>query len=267
MIGGMNNSIFKRAFFGRTQCKEYFLSRGRADFQRALLWLKQCEIIILTCVLASIQRTLTWLTECEEYFLGRGRDNAHRAVNEAVQLQSPHRYAKFETSDLCCLGLYELPLSQIVLAVKKERWSRAGTVLGKVLANKARVKFNVNNYSATQEWVVVPIPTPFLRRVMRGIDHSDIIASSLAKELRLPLRRVLWQRFGSTQKTLNRAGRLRRLQRFAVRRWHGASIVGKNILLVDDIRTTGATLDQASQVLRQGGATRVAAAVICMVEK
>jgi len=267
MIKGMNNSIFKRAFLGRTQCKEYFLSRGRAYFQRALLWLKQCEIIILTCVLASIQRTLTWLTECEEYFLGRGRDNAHRAVNEAVQLQSPHRYAKFETSDLCCLGLYELPLSEIVLAVKKERWSRAGTVLGKVLANKARVKFNVNNYSATQEWVVVPVPTPFLRRVMRGIDHSDIIASALAKELRLPLRRVLWQRFGSTQKTLNRAGRLRRLQRFAVRRWHGASIVGKNILLVDDIRTTGATLDQASQVLRQGGATRVAAAVICMVEK
>jgi len=267
MIGGMNNSIFKRAFWGRNQCKEYFLSRGRADFQRALLWLKQREKKILTCVLASIQCASTWLTECEEYFLGRGRDNAHRAVNEAVQLQSPHRYAKFETSDLCCLGLYELPLSEIVLAVKKERWSRAGTVLGKVLANKARVKFNVNNYSATQEWVVVPIPTPFLRRVMRGIDHSDIIASSLAKELRLPLRRVLWQRFGSTQKTLNRAGRLRRLQRFAVRRWHGASIVGKNILLVDDIRTTGATLDQASQVLRQGGATRVAAAVICMVEK
>ena len=267
MIGGMNNSIFKRSFFWRTQCNEYFRGRGRADFQRALLWLKQCEKNILTCVLASIQRASTWLTECEEYFLGRGRDNAERAVHAAIQLQSPHKYAKFETGDLCCLGLYELPLSQIVLAVKKERWSRAGTVLGKVLANKAMAKFGVKDYSATQEWIVVPIPTPFLRRVMRGIDHSDIIASALAKELRLPLRRVLWQRFGSTQKTLNRAGRLRRLQRFAVRRWHGASVVGKNILLVDDIRTTGATLDQASQVLRQSGAVRVAAAVICMVEK
>ena len=267
MIGGMNNSIFKRAFFGRTQCKEYFLSRGRADFQRALLWLKRQEIKFLTCVLASIQCASTWLTECEEYFLGRGRDNAERAVHAAIQLQSPHGYAKFETNDLCCLGLYELPLSQIVLAVKKERWSRAGTVLGKVLANKASAKLGVKGYSAAQEWVVVPIPTPFLRRVMRGIDHSDIIASSLAKELRLPLRRVLWQRFGSTQKTLNRAGRLQRLQRFALRRWHGASVVGKNILLVDDIRTTGATLDQASQVLLQVGALRVAAAVICMVEK
>ena len=267
MIGGMNNSILKRTFFWLTQCNKYFLGRRRADFQRALLWLKRHEIHFWRRVLVSIQCTSTWLSECEEYFLGRGRDNAHRAVNEAVQLQSPHRYAKFETSDLCCLGLYELPLSQIVLAVKKERWSRAGTVLGKVLANKVRSKFGVNDYDAAQEWVVVPIPTPFLRRVMRGIDHSDIIASALAKELRLPLRRVLWQRFGSTQKTLNRAGRLRRLQRFALRRWHSEIVVGKNILLVDDIRTTGATLDQASQVLRQGGAIRVAAAVICMVEK
>ena len=267
MIGGMNNSIFKRVFFGATQRDEYFLGRGLANFQRALLWLKRREIKFLTCVLASIQCASRWLWECEQYFLGRGRDNAQRAVHAAIQLQSPHKYAKFETDDLCCLGLYELPLSEIVLAVKKERWSRAGTVLGKVLANKARSKFGVNNDYAAQEWVVVPIPTPFLRRVMRGIDHSDIIASALAKELRVPLRRVLWQRFGSTQKTLNRAGRLRRLQRFAVRRWHGASIAGKNILLVDDIRTTGATLDQAGQVLRQGGAIRVAAAVICMVEK
>ena len=267
MIWGMNNSILNRAFFWRTQCNQYFLWRVCAYFVCAFDWLKRRTKNFLAGIRASIQVTSTWLTECEEYFLGRSRDNAQRAVHAAIQLQSPHGYAKFETNDLCCLGLYELPLSQIVLAVKKERWSRAGTVLGKVLANKASAKLGVKGYSAAQEWVVVPIPTPFLRRVMRGIDHSDIIASSLAKELRLPLRRVLWQRFGSTQKTLNRAGRLKRLQRFALRRWHGASVVGKNILLVDDIRTTGATLDQASQVLLQGGALRVAAAVICMVEK
>ena len=120
MIGGMNNSIFKRVFFGATQRDEYFLGHGLANFQRALLWLKRREIKFLTCVLASIQCASRWLSECEQYFLGRGRDNAQRAVHAAIQLQSPHKYAKFETDDLCCLGLYELPLSQIVLAVKKK---------------------------------------------------------------------------------------------------------------------------------------------------
>lgn len=102
---------------------------------------------------------------------------------------------------------------------------------------------------------------------MRGIDHSDIIASALAKELRLPLRRPLWQRFGRSQKTLNRRGRLRRLQRFGVRFGHANSVAGKSVLLVDDIRTTGATIEQARQVLLGAGAARVAAAVVCMVEK
>lgn len=213
------------------------------------------------------KRALTWLAQCEEYFLGRGRENAQRAVHEAIQMQSPHEVAKFETSDLYCLGRYELPLSEIVLAVKKQRWSRAATALGIVLARKAEVKLGMTGNATAQDWIVVPIPTPFLRRVMRGIDHSDLIASALACELRIPLRRALWQRFGRTQKTLNRSGRLRRLQRFAVRRWRGKGLVGKNILLVDDIRTTGVTLAQASQVLLQAGATRVASAVVCMVEK
>ena len=102
---------------------------------------------------------------------------------------------------------------------------------------------------------------------MRGIDHSDIIASAFANELRFPLRRALWQRFGRTQKTLNRSGRLQRLQRFALRRWHVKSVLGKNVILVDDIRTTGATLSQATQVLLNAGATRVVAAVVCVVEK
>ena len=241
----MNNSIVQRALAWRAQGEEYLFARAKTFFKHMLDWLEQCE----------------------EYFLGRGRQNASRAVHGAIDMQSPDEVAKFETADVCCLGLYTLPLSEIVLAVKKQRWSRAGTALGKVLARKASIQFGVHDCAGAQNWIVVPIPTPFLRRVMRGIDHSDLIASALANELRLPLRRALWQRFGRTQKTLNRRGRLQRLQRFALRRWHGSKVVGKNILLVDDIRTTGATLAQASQVLLQAGAARVASVVVCMVEK
>ncbi len=240
-----------------------------SNFQRFSVWMAQRGKFCIARTHARVQRALLWLAQCEEYFLGRGRENAWLAVHYAIQHQLPEQVAKFQTNKLCCLGLYELPLSDIVLSVKKQRWSRAATVLGKVLARKAQANFDVGSLATVpaQEWIVVPIPTPFLRRVLRGIDHADLIASALAKELRLPLRRALWQRFGRTQKTLSRKGRLRRLQRFAVRRWHGTSVIDKNILLVDDIRTTGATLEQASQVLRQAGAKWVAAAVVCMVEK
>ena len=241
----MNNSIVQRALAWRAQGEEYLIARAKIFFKH----------------------TLAWLEQCEEYFLGRGRQNASRAVHDAIDMQSPDEVAKFETADVCCLGLYTLPLSEIVIAVKKQRWSRAGTALGKVLARKASIQFGVHDCAGAQNWIVVPIPTPFLRRVMRGIDHSDIIASAFANELRFPLRRALWQRFGRTQKTLNRSGRLQRLQRFALRRWHVESVLGKSVILVDDIRTTGATLSQATQVLLNAGATRVVAAVVCVVEK
>lgn len=285
----MNNSIVKHALAWRARSEEYFFVRAKKLFKHALAWLEQCEEYFYVRAKTLFKYTLAWrarckkylfaraqklckhalawLEQCEEYFLGRGRQNASRAVQDAIDMQSPDEVAKFETADVCCLGLYKLPLSDIVLAVKKQRWSRAGTALGTVLARKVALKLGVTNSATARNWIVVPIPTPFLRRVMRGIDHSDLIASALANELRLPLRRALSQRFGRTQKTLNRSGRLQRLQRFALRRWHGSKVVGKNILLVDDIRTTGATLAQASQVLLQAGAARVASAVVCMVEK
>ena len=214
-----------------------------------------------------LQRALCWLAQCELSFLGRARENAQTAVDQAIQAQTPQEIQKFAINGVCSLGLYQPPLSQIVLAVKQQRWSRAGTVLGKALGQKVKIKMGADVSTLNQTWIVVPIPTPFLRRVMRGIDHSDIIASALAKELRLPLRRALWQRFGRTQKTLNRKNRLRRLQRFGVRFGHAHSVVGKSVILVDDIRTTGATIEQASRVLLDAGAARVAAAVICLVEK
>ena len=203
-----------------------------------------------------LQQALCWLAQCELSFLGRARENAWTAVDQAIQAQAPQEIRKFAIKGVCNLGLYQPPLSEIVLAVKQQRWSRAGNALGKVLGQKVKIKLNSDSNTINQTWIVVPIPTPFLRRVLRGIDHSDIIASALAKELRLPLRRSLWQRFGRTQKTLNRKNRLHRLQRFGVRFGHQRALVGKSVIVVDDIRTTGATIEQASRVLRNAGAAR-----------
>ncbi|MCE9619268.1 MAG: hypothetical protein K8R92_05115 [Planctomycetes bacterium] len=213
-----------------------------------------------------VHKAWEWFAQCEEHFLGRARTDAESAVRDALRQQSPKKFAAFETRELCCLGLYQPPLSDLALAVKKNRWSRAGALLGQALGRRVASRMNAALKSQGHTWIVVPIPTPFLRRLSRGIDHSDLIAASVARELNLPLCRALWQRFGRTQKTLDRSGRLRRVQRFKSRRRHRRGLAGKSILLVDDIRTTGATIEEASRVLRQRGAVRIAAAVICVVE-
>ena len=44
-----------------------------------------------------VKHALAWLEQCEEYFLGRGRQNASRAVQDAIDMQSPDEVAKFDT--------------------------------------------------------------------------------------------------------------------------------------------------------------------------
>lgn len=101
-----------------------------------------------------------------------------------------------------------------------------------------------------------------LRR--RGFDHLGRIAALCADDLQLPLLEALATRRVSDQRALS--GKQRALNRsgsFMLAR--GATELPARILLVDDVFTTGATLNAAAQVLLEGGAHEVRAATIARV--
>lgn len=113
-------------------------------------------------------------------------------------------------------------------------------------------------YIMTQVVTAVPLSPERMRQ--RGFNQSDLLAHGLAGRMKAPLLPVLRKvRETVPQTGLNRTGRRENLAG-AFGLTHPAAVRGKTVLLVDDVVTTGSTLDNAAETLIGGGA----ATVICI---
>lgn len=155
--------------------------------------------------------------------------------------------------------VYAGPVRAAVLLYKDQRRYPLAGVLGVALARRVRRAWPECDWDA-----VVYVPGPWRRRMARGFEPAGLVAEAAARHLGLPCRRWLIPlKSPEPQKGLSAAGRRRNLQgAFGASR---ALLEGKRILLVDDIRTTGATLREASKVLIRAGAERVHAATVALV--
>lgn len=109
--------------------------------------------------------------------------------------------------------------------------------------------------------LVVPVPLHWRRRLERGYDQARGLADRVGERLGRPLVPALRRRRATpAQSLLDRSARRRNLEgAFVLRRGAAARIGGRRCLLVDDVFTTGATLEVASRALLQGGAGSVTA--------
>jgi ComF family protein len=112
-----------------------------------------------------------------------------------------------------------------------------------------------------QDIVVVPVPTAPRRIRIRGYDHVQLLAQFVAKEKGWHLAPALRRRHNDRQVGSTRAQRFRQAQT-AYELVRAGSVAGKHVLLIDDVTTSGATLQAAAKLLVEAGAARVDAAVV-----
>ena len=136
------------------------------------------------------------------------------------------------------------------LKYRKQVW--AGRYFARLLAVKL---FSASWFSDVD--IVVPVPLHWKRRWERGYNQAEIIAGEIGRLTGLPVYRQLLVRCIPTrpQKELNDRERKNNLKKaFKVT---GNKVQLDHILLVDDIYTTGSTMDGAAEALRKAGVSHI----------
>lgn len=150
-------------------------------------------------------------------------------------------------------AVYDRALSEAVLLLKYEQVASLADWFGARLAEVA--------IAAGSDWradVVVPVPLHRDRWRERGYNQAELIARAVARRLKLRLESKLMVRVKPRppQLVLSRSEHWKSVRgAYATRA--GIKIDNMRILLVDDVLTTGATLDACSRALTQAGALAV----------
>jgi ComF family protein len=115
--------------------------------------------------------------------------------------------------------------------------------------------------------VVVPVPLHGTRLVARGFNQAALLAAPVARDLKATLaaRALVRTRDTPQQAALDRQRRLVNMRRAFTAR-EPRALEGKRVLLVDDVRTTGATLRACEEALCDAGARAVRALVLAASE-
>ena len=156
-------------------------------------------------------------------------------------------------------GLYSERLKDVIILYKYQNFRILGKHLAQFICLSLRKEDEIWNGTEA----LIPVPLHPKRKRQRGFNQAQIIAKELAllKDLELLDRELVKIKNVLPQTTLEAKDRLKNvIGAFKVRR--GKKVNEKVVLLVDDVYTTGATIQECSSVLIEAGAKEVRAVTI-----
>jgi len=239
----------KRAFIFALQSLNQLLwpavciSCGQSIYESDNNLCKDCWAQILACAGA-------------DYCRRCGRDASKFAMLEETCPDCQGKEIHFDR--IARSGVYSQAIQKMILAFKNGR-TELDSAVG-FLANSALQGSGFYNDIE----LFVPVPLHWSRRLVRGYNQSQV----LAKELKHSTAKISTDlvRIRRTKSQVTMPSPAKRAANvagaFAVR--YGHNFTERKICLVDDIKTTGATLNECAKTLKQAGASKVFALVLAV---
>jgi len=190
------------------------------------------------------------------------RELGYAICSQCRQMWNPHRYQ----SQVSNLSVYSaIPYSpvakNILLAAKEQNIKSADQLVRQALRESLLALFQ-KHYNCA----LVPIPSSRSSNRRRGRDFINEIAISVAQDFGVTVLPLLeHQRVIRDQSRLKIAGRRENLaMALSIKPEFRGNYSGENVVILDDLVTTGATINEATRALTRGGFKVQAAATACV---
>ena len=155
---------------------------------------------------------------------------------------------------------HDKTISELVIRLKFRGVSGISDVLAGLLISHLELA----RFARKDGQIIVPVPLHKKRLRKRTYNQAELVAKKVTRHFNLPMRADVLKRIKNTDPQTEISDRQARRENvknaFACAK--PEAVKGKTIILVDDVATTGATLNECARALRQSGARSVIAFVV-----
>lgn len=160
----------------------------------------------------------------------------------------------------CYKYIKSSPIQKIIHQLKYNGKFRIGFYLGTILGAKLKNNIEYSNFD-----LILPVPIHPIKKTERGYNQSYYIAKGVSKVTNIKIvNNVLIRKIYTKSQSLhNKKQRLENIKDiFDIKNGH--IIKGKNIIILDDIITTGSTVKEIAKICKNNGAAKILAASIAL---
>lgn len=167
----------------------------------------------------------------------------------------PFCQSRYGIDGLSSVAIYEGLMKLAIRKFKYKPWlSHLGETLGLILAN-------ISYFTIPKgDWIITAVPLHIRKEKERGFNQAEILGKVIGERLghKFVPDILLRQKEMKIQAKLSEEERKKNIAgAFVLNRNNLFSVLGKSIIIVDDVWTTGATLRMCANVLKRGGVKRV----------
>jgi ComF family protein len=165
---------------------------------------------------------------------------------------------------LAAAGNYDDPVLQnLIHYFKYKSFKNLAPVLGEILIKYLEL---ITHYSKLKTHIVVPIPLHKYRERERGFNQAKLLAEIIAKKFNLELKDCLKRTKNTKPQSQLKDNEKRQSNVFNCFSIAGSDCLkGKKIILVDDVFTSGSTINEAVKILKSNGAKKIICLVVAKV--